>query len=79
MQYRLRTLLILMAIGPPMLAGAWLYVRPGPWVWLEFATLAVYLVAIALVALLPVLSRQPHLAAQDIVRIPETKMLTAVQ
>jgi hypothetical protein len=23
MQYRLRTLLILLAIGPPMLAGAW--------------------------------------------------------
>jgi hypothetical protein len=32
MRYRLRTLLILLAIGPPMLAGAWWYVRiPGTW------------------------------------------------
>ena len=25
MRYRLRTLLILLAVGPPMLAGIWLY------------------------------------------------------
>jgi thiol:disulfide interchange protein len=27
-RYRLRTLLILMAVGPPILAGAWLYTVP---------------------------------------------------
>jgi hypothetical protein len=55
MQYRLRTLLILLAIGPPVLAGAWFCVRSGPWAWGEFAALAVYLGAIFLIALLPVL------------------------
>jgi hypothetical protein len=27
MRYKLRTLLILLAVGPPMLAGAWLVVK----------------------------------------------------
>ena len=27
MQYRLRTLLIVLALGPPMLAGAWPFVK----------------------------------------------------
>ena len=35
MRYRLRTLLVLMAIGPPLLAGLWFY--DGPWdFWLFF-------------------------------------------
>jgi len=35
MRYRLRTLLILMAIGPPLLAGVWFYDGPRDF-WLIF-------------------------------------------
>ena len=31
MQYRLRTLLILLAVGPPMLARAWVVGEPVVW------------------------------------------------
>jgi hypothetical protein len=42
MQFRLRTLLIVLAVGPPMLAGAW-------WAWATFQGL----ILLALIFVLP--------------------------
>ena len=46
MRYRLRTLLILLAILPPVLAAGW-------WLWHVSAILVVWIVAMAFLAFLP--------------------------
>jgi hypothetical protein len=50
MQYRLRTLLIALTLGPPMLAGAW-------WIWRrpEYAGVVVFAELCLLAVALPIL------------------------
>jgi hypothetical protein len=42
MRYRLRTLLIVLALGPPVLAGAWWAINRG---WLQFTLPALLVIA----------------------------------
>ena len=52
-RYKLRTLLILVAVLPPFVAVTWFYVRPGPWA--DGAPLSIYFGVIAVLAALPVM------------------------
>ena len=49
MRYRLRTLLIVLALGPPVLAGLWLVDWPEPG-WIILATVVYLAGAFALIA-----------------------------
>jgi hypothetical protein len=37
MRYRLRTLLIVLGIVPPLIAAAWFYAGPREWIFIIFA------------------------------------------
>ena len=38
MRFRLRTLMIALAIVPPLIAAAWFYAGPREWIFIIFAT-----------------------------------------
>lgn len=53
MRYRLRTLMIILTLGPPVLAAAWLWCRPfifGALLWLECECIALVLLISVLAA-----------------------------
>ena len=52
MRYRLRTLMVLLAVGPPVLAGAWLLWMAGPEVWLIVGASSFFLLCVFGVAAL---------------------------